>query len=213
MGLRSLLFAALLGAACGGPPERARSVAVFEPIVGKVDQGRELIGTPAPSLDGVQWVDGGGHPLEEERGKVVLVRWWTDTCPLCRNSAPAVKALQSKYGERLAVRAVYHNKVPDRPVTRDNVRAEGERLGFPPLIGHDRGWSALKRWWTGGARRRYTSVTFLVGKQGRIRLIHTGGEFHTPEQAGNDACLYDPECCADEFAAIDRAIAALSAES
>ena len=209
---RRWLLVALLGAACGGPPERAAPAAAFDPIVGKVDQGRELIGTPAPSLDGVQWVDGGDHPLAADRGKVVLVRWWTDTCPLCRNSAPAVQALQSKYGDRLDVRAVYHNKVPDRTVTQAWVQSLGGKLGFPPLIGHDRNWSALKRWWTGGARRRYTSVTFLLGKQGRIRLIHTGGEFHTEQQAGKDACLYDPQQCAAEFAAIDEAIAVLSAE-
>jgi len=85
-------------------------------------------------------------------------------------------------------------------------------LSTYPLVTHHRTEDARK------AGRIYlgilisTSVTFLLGKQGRIRLIHTGGEFHTEQQAGKDACLYDPQQCAAEFAAIDEAIAVLSAE-
>ena len=50
----------LLLAACS----QAASV---EPIIGKVFEGRELIGTPPPSLAGISWTDGQAHPLTEDR--------------------------------------------------------------------------------------------------------------------------------------------------
>ncbi|MFQ5845943.1 MAG: TlpA family protein disulfide reductase [Planctomycetota bacterium] len=213
---RRFAAAAALVAACGGtvPGEvGSAAAATFEPVVGKVRQGGELIGTGAPSLDGVRWADGEDHPLSEDRGKVVLVRWWTDTCPFCRNSAPAIRALSRKYGARLAVRAVYHDKVPGRTVEPAVAARRGRALGFPGLIGHDDGWTALRRWWLAGGRRRdFTSVTFLLDRRGRIRLIHTGGEFHARDHVAKGSCRYEPEQCRREFDAIDRAIAALVAE-
>ncbi|MHC4729757.1 MAG: TlpA family protein disulfide reductase [Planctomycetota bacterium] len=130
----------LLLAACS-------QVGSVEPIIGKVDEGRELIGTPAPSLAGISWTDGQVHPLTEERGKVVLVRWWTDTCPLCANSAKAIHALAQEYGDDLVIRAVYHNKVAGRDVTPAGARAMADRVGYPWLVGLDPQWETLRAWW------------------------------------------------------------------
>ena len=203
------LLPVLLLAACSaeraapGPPLPAPV------LIGKVEEGAEMLGTKPPPLD-VEWLDGEAHPLEDDRGKVVLVRWWTDTCPLCANSAKAVAALKAKHGDRLVVRAVYHEKVRGRRVDAARAADMARDVGFPYLVGIDRGWAALRRWWLDGGRRSYTSVSFLLGPDGRGAAIHTGGEFHARDQVAADACLFTPEACAADYEALDRAIAALA---
>ncbi|MHC4941292.1 MAG: peroxiredoxin family protein [Planctomycetota bacterium] len=193
----------VLLAACSSQPERAASI---DPVVGKVKQGSGLIGSPAPSLDGVRWID----PPGATEGKVVLVRWWTTGCPLCTNSAPAIAELKRKHGAALEVRAIFHEKVAGRELPDEDLKEIAEDMGLPGVLGRDPGWSVLRRWWLDAGGRSFTSVTFVLGKGGRIRQIHTGGEFHAPRHA--PACLYDPERCADEYRAIDRAIGVLAAE-
>ena len=181
-----------------------------KPIQGPVDQGGDLIGTKPPPLDGVRWLDGKKHPLSEDKGKVVLVRWWTSTCPLCANSAPAVAALKKKYGDDLAVRAIFHEKPAGRPIGKDEIEGTAKRLGFPGLIGHDPSWPVLDAWWLDRGGQRYTSVTFLLDREGKIRLIHTGGEFHTSDQVDPADCVQDPAACEREYEAIDTAVGLLT---
>ena len=46
-------------------------------------EGAELLGRPAPEWDTLEWVQSGPLALRDLRGKVVLIRWWTDSCPMC----------------------------------------------------------------------------------------------------------------------------------
>ncbi len=41
--------------------------------------GAELIGTKALGWEGAEWLNSEPLRLEDLRGKVVLVRWWTDS--------------------------------------------------------------------------------------------------------------------------------------
>ncbi|MHC4340980.1 MAG: TlpA family protein disulfide reductase [Planctomycetota bacterium] len=202
-----LLFALTLCAACSRQPQ-AR---IERPVIGKVDEGGERIGNKAPSLDGVRWVDGIAHPLSEDRGRVVLVRWWTDGCALCSNSAKAIGTLARRHGEGLVIRAIYHDKQLGRRVGPDRVRAFATRAGYSWLIGKDEGWEALKRWWLDPGRS-FTSVTFLIDKRGVIRAIHSGGEFHDRTQVAEEDCLFEPAECEREFEALDRAVGVLMQE-
>ena len=45
------------------------------------------------------------------KGKVILLRWWTDDCPYCRESAPAINEWHYTYRDSgLVVIALYHEK-------------------------------------------------------------------------------------------------------
>jgi len=57
-------------------------------------EGQELIGTPAPAFNLDHWVNSSRLELSDLKGKVLLVRWWTDTCELCAATAPALRKLQ-----------------------------------------------------------------------------------------------------------------------
>ncbi len=54
--------------------------------------GNDRIGVVAPPFKFDGWLNSAPLSLEDLRGQVVLVRWWTDTCPFCASSAPAFTA-------------------------------------------------------------------------------------------------------------------------
>ncbi len=85
--------------------------------------GAELIGTKALGWEGAEWLNPEPLRLEDLRGKVVLVRWWTDSCPYCSRSAPALNEFHARYARRgLIVIGMYHPKPIDRPITASEVR-------------------------------------------------------------------------------------------
>ena len=114
---------------------------------------------------GLTWLD--GEP--DVKGKVVLVRWWTNNCSLCATSAPALAELSKK----ATVVAVYHPK-PPRDVAADDVRAWAKKIGMPGALAIDRDWKVLDRWMA-PAKREFTSLTFVLDRKGKVRHVHSGG--------------------------------------
>ena len=158
-------------------------------------EGQDLIGTRAPPLKLKQWISSPPIEIEELRGKILLVRWWTDGCPFCTTSAPALNGLQRRYGEQgLKVIGIYHPK-PAGPQDEARVRQLAQELGFRFPVAIDPDWKALKRWWLSPGRRSWTSVSFLVDKEGIIRYVHPGGEYHEgpggPHWRNHGSCQRD----------------------
>jgi peroxiredoxin len=143
-------------------------------------EGDELIGHQAPELPDLTWIHSEPLSLEELRGSVVLIRWWTaPVCPYCISSADALNEFDKTYsGKGLKVIGIYHPKPPSTPVNRVDVKAHAAQKGFTFPIGIDADWSALRSWWLRDDRRRWTSVSFILDRDGVIRYIHPGGEFH-----------------------------------
>jgi len=50
---------------------------------------------------------------------------------------------------------------------------------FPVAL--DREWRTLRAWWLKGSPRNATSVTFVIGKDGRIAFVHPGPEFYASD--------------------------------
>ena len=140
--------------------------------------GDDLLGTPAPPLALEHWINSDPLKIDDLAGRVVLVRWWTDTCPFCFTTAPVLGDLQETYGERgLQVIGIFHPKPGgDWDVERMRRAAEKFAFGFP--VGLDGNWAALDRWWLDGRDRGWTSVSFLLDRDGTIRWVHPGGEYH-----------------------------------
>ncbi|MFQ5504533.1 MAG: peroxiredoxin family protein [Planctomycetota bacterium] len=121
----------------------------------------ELIGTQAPGWETAKWLTDEPVRLRDLRGKVVLVRWWTDTCPFCRRSAPALNEFHERYAAHgLVLIGMYHPKPIHRPITADLVREAAEERGFRFPIAIDRDWSIVRRWWLDGTRIRQISAHF-----------------------------------------------------
>ncbi len=165
-----------------------------------------LIGTRAPGWETAEWLNGESLRLEDLRGKVVLVRWWTDTCHYCTRSAPALNELHERYADGgLTVVGMYHPKPIDRAITASEIREAAQQRGFHFPIAIDRDWAMLRRWWLGDGRRRATSVSFLIDKRGLIRYIHPGPAYHRQVVAGDERPSRD-------FAKLQQMIEELLAE-
>jgi len=70
----------------------------------------------------------------------------------------------------------YHHKSPT-PLTRRHVEQLVKRYRFQFPVAIDPEWRMLKRWWLDGHDRQWTSVSFLIDREGVIRYIHPGGSY------------------------------------
>ena len=151
--------------------------------------GQDVVGQKMPPLHFDRWINTpGGKPLDTA-GKVTLYRWWTEGCPHCEKTLPAVEALRKQYGEKLQVVAVYHPK-PPRSVKDAAVRAAAKAMGYGGAIAIDLDWSELRKFYLDTARRTATSASFLVDGEGVIRHVHPGPRFYPsrdPAEAKEDA--------------------------
>jgi peroxiredoxin len=162
--------------------------------------GNDRIGMAAPALQFVEWLNSPPLSLEDLRGRVVLVRWWTDTCPFCASSSPALRALHEEYADKgLTVIGVFHPKAGrDDPLDLERVQraVDSRQFTFPVAIDWDWRNGALKEWWLTGPERPATSVTFILDKKGVIRFVHPGMEYH--DEDGNP----EHAMCVDDMSSI-----------
>ena len=180
--------------------------------------GDDRIGAAAPPFQFDGWLNSPPLSLEDLRGQVVLVRWWTDTCPFCASSAPALRALHEQYSASgLKVIGVFHPKAGrDDPldIARVQRAVESRQFLFPVAIDWDWRTRTLKDWWLTGPERPATSVTFLLDRSGIIRFVHPGMEYHDGDGDGDG----DPDgnqehaMCVNDMASIRAAIERLIAE-
>ncbi len=138
----------------------------------------KLIGQSAPEWQVTNWMNSPALHLKDLRGKVVLVRWWTaPNCPYCRATAPALNEFYERYhAQGLEVIGFYHHKSPE-PLEVETVRKYATKFGFKFPVAVDSDWKTLHQWWLDGGQRDFTSVSFLIDRQGVIRHIHPGGEY------------------------------------
>lgn len=160
------------------------------------EAGDDLIGSSALPFRFDRWLNVEPIALENLHGRVVLVRWWTDTCPFCASSAPALRALHEQYAQRgLTVIGVFHPKAGrDDPldVARVQRAVEARKFSFPVAIDWNWRQGTLRDWWLEGHERKATSVTFILDKSGVIRFIHPGMEYHDANgSAEHGMCVDD----------------------
>lgn len=167
--------------------------------------GQELVGKPL-DLKGLRWVDppAGGIELA---GKVTLVRWFTDKCPFCARSLPAIMRLQEEFSAGgFQTVAVYHPK-PPRKVSDDDARRAGKALGYSGFLAVDSHWKTLRRVYLDDHSSGATSVSFLLDRKGIVRHVHPGPEFGPAGDEGGRTLVNE------DYEDIRAAIKALLAES
>ncbi len=121
----------------------------------------------------------------KERPRVTLYRWWTDGCPHCHASLPAIDALRQRYEhDGLRVVGVYHPK-PPRAVDDAAIRAAAESHGYHGDIAVDEDWSILREAYLRWAEREATSISLLVDERGIIRFVHPGPDVFPSAEAEN----------------------------
>ncbi len=167
--------------------------------------GQDLVGTRfgTPKFD--RWITPRNIEPEPTGRKATLYRWWTDACPYCRASLPAIEMLRREYGSKgLRIVGVYHPK-PPRTVDDLAVRTMARQFGYGGVIAVDEDWSALNALYLSTGERRATSATFLVDADGVIRFVHPGPVFFPSD---------DPDFAVenDDYQKLKNAIAAVLRE-
>jgi peroxiredoxin len=141
-------------------------------------EARRLVGTRAPSLPRLAWLDGETRTTRSLAGRVVLVRSFTNACPFCAASLPAIERIHADYAERgLVVLGVYHPK-PPRAVSEADVVEFARSFGVTFPVAIDPDWRLVRKWWLDESESAWTSITWILDRDGAIRAVHPGGEFH-----------------------------------
>ena len=125
------------------------------------------------------WINSDPLTIENLRGRVVLVEFWTFGCENCLNTLPTVKDWDTKYRDRGLTIVGVHSPELMSEYNLDSVRREVPALGikYPVVTDNDHHtWNAysVEAWPT----------IFVVDKQGRIRWLHVGeGTYNQTESA------------------------------
>jgi len=133
----------------------------------------------APELRGItDWINSEPLSLEQLRGSVVLVHFWTFGCINCQNVQPYVKAWYARYHDQgFAVIGVH---TPELSFERDiaNVRAAVASKGVTFPVAFDPKFATWNAY-----RNSYWPAFYFVDKSGHVRYVHFGeGEYERSER-------------------------------
>jgi peroxiredoxin len=127
--------------------------------------------TPAPEFrDAAAWIDSKPLKLSDQRGKVVVVHFWTHICYNCVNNYPHYRKWQEAFGKNkqfLMVGIHTPEFESDKNIAGIKAAAEKARLKFPILVDNDK--SNWRAW-----RNRYWPAVYLVDKAGVVRFRWEG---------------------------------------
>ena len=112
-------------------------------------------------------LQGLSQPLDQWRGKVVIINFWATWCPPCRREIPEFIALQQELGPK-GVQFVGIAIDAAQPVQR---YAERQGINYPTLLGEERGMELSMQLGNWGAVLPY-SVIF--NRQGALVHYRTG---------------------------------------
>jgi cytochrome c biogenesis protein CcdA/thiol-disulfide isomerase/thioredoxin len=132
----------------------------------------------APELAGIEaWINARPTTLEQLRGSVVLIDFWTYSCINCLRTLPYLKAWDARYRSAgLTIVGVHTPEFAFERVER-NVRENTRRLGLRYAVALDNGYATWNAW-----HNQYWPAKYLVDRSGHVRYFHFGeGEYDVTE--------------------------------
>ncbi|HEY4317867.1 MAG TPA: thioredoxin family protein [Herbaspirillum sp.] len=146
-------------------------------------------GMPAPEFSGIdKWLNSDPLTMQQLRGKVVLVDFWTYTCINCINTLPYVKSWDQKYRDKgLAVIGVH---TPEYPFERstDNVKTAIKRFDLRFPVAQDNRYATWNAY-----DNQYWPAFYLIDKKGKIVYTHFGEGQYAETEAKIQALLAQPD--------------------
>ena len=131
---------------------------------------------PALHPDGA-WINSAPLTLQQLRGKVVLIDFWTYSCINCLRTIPHLQALYATYRDKgFVIVGVHTPEFPFERVT-SNVQGAVKRLGVTwPVVQDNR----YKTW--DNYANQYWPAEYLIDRSGHVRHTHFGeGEYGKTE--------------------------------
>jgi cytochrome c biogenesis protein CcdA/thiol-disulfide isomerase/thioredoxin len=125
---------------------------------------------PAPGLHDISaWVNSKPLTLEELRGKVVLVDFWTYSCINCLRTLPYLESWDKRYRSKGLVIIGVHT--PEFGFEHDlgNVQSAVRRLHVRYPVALDNAYGTWKAY-----ANNYWPAHYLIDQQGNVRDVHFG---------------------------------------
>ncbi|HXW09110.1 MAG TPA: redoxin domain-containing protein [Steroidobacteraceae bacterium] len=132
-----------------------------------------------PELPASAWLNSSPLTLAEQRGRPVLVEFWTFGCSNCRATLPWLKRVHERYAPQglqvISIHSPEFEHERDPTAVARHVRQFGIR--YPVLIDNEfRYWKALDN--------RFWPAFFLIDPQGRL-VDRRIGELHPGERSAD----------------------------
>ena len=115
------------------------------------------------------WINSEPLTFEEQRGKVLLIDFWTYTCVNCIRTLPFLKAWFKKYQEHGLVLVGVHSPEFEFEKVRENVVQATEELGVTWPVAQDNEMGTWRAF-----NNRFWPAKYLVDADGKIRYTHFG---------------------------------------
>ena len=151
---------------------------LYQDMLHKEKEDTIILNAHAPEWTVSDWLNSKPLTINELNGNVVLIRWWTGpTCPYCINSAVALNEFYATYeSDGLRVLGFYHHK-SQISFNKDTIKEYTKKLEFKFPVAIDYEWKTLNAWWVKTNPGKWTSVSFLLDREGIVRYIHSGGQY------------------------------------
>ncbi|MDK2980829.1 MAG: hypothetical protein PWQ55_1176 [Chloroflexota bacterium] len=135
---------------------------------------------PAPELAGLgNWFNSDPLTIQGERGKVVLVDFWTYSCVNCVRTLPYMVDWNAKYADEGLVIIGVHT--PEFAFEQDanNVQQAIQRFGIEYPVAQDNDYGTWRAF-----NNHYWPAKYLIDANGHIRYVHFGeGDYDQTELA------------------------------
>ncbi|MBA3613871.1 MAG: redoxin domain-containing protein [Nitrospirales bacterium] len=134
--------------------------------------------TPASDIISSTWINSEPLKMEDLRGKVVMVEFWTFGCWNCRNIEPYVKEWHEKYATKGLVVIAVHSPEFKYEYDVEKVKAYIQEHRIPyavPIDNEFRNWRQY--------RNRYWPTLYLIDKRGSLQYTKIGeGSYEKTEK-------------------------------
>ncbi len=126
-------------------------------------------GIMAPEIISPTWINSEPLKLENLRGKVVIVEFWTFGCWNCRNIEPYVKKWHQKYAKKGLVVIAIHSPEFSYEKEVDQVKTYVQENNIPYAVPIDNEFWNWRRY-----KNRYWPTLYVIDKKGTIQYTRIG---------------------------------------
>ncbi len=143
--------------------------ATQQPATGSMETGGD-VGEFAPEFTGISaWINSNPLTMNELRGRVVLVDFWTYTCINCIRTYPFLKLWNSRYADDGLVIVGVHSPEFEFEKDYDNVVEASEKDAIVWPIAQDNDFRTWRSY-----SNRFWPAKYLIDKDGIVRYTHFG---------------------------------------
>ena len=141
--------------------------------------GRKSDDPLAPELrDTGAWINSDPFTVENQRGKVVLIDFWTYTCINCIRTLPYLKSWHDRYAEEGLVILGVHTPEFEFEKVLTNVQDAVAEFEIEYAVVQDNDFGTWRAY-----RNRFWPAKYLIDKDGYIRYTHFGeGAYEETEE-------------------------------